>query len=315
MNTPIKEIDNNKAGIFYGFSAFTLWGSLPLYWKLLEAVPPLEILAHRIFWSFVVMGLTVFLTGGLKTLGVALTDKRKLLLIFLCGFVISANWFTYIYAVNSGFVIQASMGYYINPLVVVLLGVTVFREKMGRWQLTALILAAFGVLLIAVQYGRMPWIALILAFTFAAYGLIKKIIRMDPVSGLVLETFAVMPFALLLILNLEFAGVGALGKLPLPVIFILAGTGVITAIPLFFYARGIEKTTFSMMGFLQYIAPSINLCLGVFVFQEYFSLTHLISFCFIWVALLIFTLANLGVLKESLPDHSDHAQADKNSGS
>lgn len=298
MGNLLGKIDDNTAGVFYGFSAFVLWGLLPLYWKLLEAVPAIEILAHRIFWSFIVVTLVVIVTGRWKTFFDSLADRKKLLLIFCCGFIISLNWFTYIYAVNSGFVIEASMGYYINPLVVVLLGVTVFREKLGRWQLAALLLATAGVLIITLQYGRIPWIALLLAGTFASYGLIKKIIRLDPVSGLVLETFIVMPVALLFIINLERTGPGALGSMPAYTALILAGTGAITAIPLFLYARGIEKTTFSMMGFLQYIAPTINLLLGIFVFREYFSLTHLVSFCFIWVALIIFTLANVGLLKE-----------------
>ncbi len=303
-----RKIDDNTAGVFYGSSAFILWGLLPLYWKLLEAVPAIEILAHRIFWSFVVVTLVVLLTGGWKALFASLANRKKLLLIFSCGFIISLNWFTYIYAVNSGFVIEASMGYYINPLVVVLLGVTVFRERLGRWQLTALLLATAGVLLIALQYGRIPWIALLLAGTFASYGLIKKIIRLDPVSGLVLETFIVMPIALLYIVSLERSGSGALVTMPLYTAFILAGTGIITAAPLFFYARGIEKTTFSMMGFLQYIAPTINLLLGIFVFREYFSLIHLISFCFIWAGLIIFTLSNVGVLKNSYRVKADTAE-------
>ncbi len=308
MGNLLGKIDDNTAGVFYGFSAFVLWGLLPLYWKLLEAVPAIEILAHRIFWSFIVVTLVVIVTGRWKTFFDSLADRKKLLLIFCCGFIISLNWFTYIYAVNSGFVIEASMGYYINPLVVVLLGVTVFREKLGRWQLAALLLATAGVLIITLQYGRIPWIALLLAGTFASYGLIKKIIRLDPVSGLVLETFIVMPVALLFIINLERTGPGALGSMPAYTALILAGTGAITAIPLFLYARGIEKTTFSMMGFLQYIAPTINLLLGIFVFREYFSLTHLVSFCFIWVALIIFTLANVGILREPYTMKTDTAE-------
>ncbi len=294
-------IDSNRAGILYGFSAFTLWGLLPLYWKLLDNVPAFEILTHRIFWSFIFMGLVAVSSGRKRVILDTFRDKKKLLLIFCCGFVISLNWFTYIYAVNSGFVVEASMGYYINPLVVVLLGVTVFREPLGRWKSVALVLAALGVLIIALQYGRVPWIALSLAFTFATYGLIKKIISLDPVSGLVLETFIVMPAALFLIVNLEVTGSGALGTLPFAAILLLAGTGVVTATPLFLYARGIEKTTFSMMGFLQYIAPTITLFLGIFIFGEFFSLPHLVSFCFIWLGLAIFTMANVGILKDPLP--------------
>jgi chloramphenicol-sensitive protein RarD len=291
----------NKTGIIYGISAFLIWGILPLYWKLMQTVPAREILAHRIFWSFVFMLLVVSLTGGWREVIAGIADKRKLLLIFSCGILVSLNWFTYIYAVNTGHVIEASMGYFISPLVVVLLSVTILKEKLTRWQSAAIILAATGVMIITVQYGRVPWIALFLAVSFALYGLIKKMIRVDSITGLTLETLIVMPLALLYILSLENGGTGTIGTAPLRMTAILAGTGVITAIPLLLYARGIEKTTYSMIGFLQYITPSITLALGIFIFKEYFSLAHLVSFCFIWAALLIFTLAATGVLKEQYP--------------
>jgi chloramphenicol-sensitive protein RarD len=288
--------DENKAGIWYGVVAYTLWGILPLYWKLMQAVPAIEILAHRVLWSFVFMFLLVIFTGGWKTVALGFADKKKLLLMFLCGVLVSLNWFTYIFAVNTGHVIEASMGYFINPLVVVMLGVAVFKEKMTRWQLAAVILAAIGVLMITMQYGRVPWISLFLAGSFASYWLVKKIIRVDSITGLTMETLVIMPIALFYIIGLEKNAVGALGSAALPIVLFLAGTGVITAVPLLFYARGIEKTTFSMMGFLQYIAPSISLFLGIFIFKEYFSLFHLISFCFIWAALLIFTLDSVGII-------------------
>ncbi len=293
-----RKLDDNTVGIWYGVVAYTLWGVLPLYWKLLINVPPLEILAHRIIWSFIFMVLIVVGSGGGKALIAFLSDKKRLFYMFLCGFIISINWFTYIYAVNTNHVIEASMGYFINPLVVVLLGVSVLKEKLSRWQLTALILAAVGVLIVTVQYGRIPWIAIFLASTFALYGLIKKMARVDSITGLTLETFIVMPIALLFLLTLESQGTGAMGAAPLATKLLLAGAGIVTATPLLLFARGVERTTFSMMGFLQYIAPSITLLLGIFVFKEYFSTTHLISFCFIWAALVIFTLANIGLLKE-----------------
>jgi chloramphenicol-sensitive protein RarD len=169
---------------------------------------------------------------------------------------------------------------------------------MTRWQLAAVILASIGVLMITVQYGRVPWISLFLAFSFAAYGLVKKIIRVDSITGLTMETLVIMPAALFYIITLEKNAVGALGSAELPTVLFLAGTGVITAVPLIFYARGIEKTTFSMMGFLQYIAPSISLVLGIFIFKEHFSFLHLVSFCFIWAALLVFTLDSVGIIRD-----------------
>ncbi|MFO8191603.1 MAG: EamA family transporter RarD [Bacillota bacterium] len=298
MKPSINIKDENTAGVCYGIAAYSLWGILPLYWKLMESVPALEILAHRICWSFIFMLLVVYFYRKRSALSAIIANRKKLFLIFLCGFIVSANWFTYIYAVNSGHVIESSMGYFINPLVVVLLGVTVLHEHLGRWQLVAIILAFVGVLIITIQYGRIPWIALILAGTFALYGLIKKIIHVDSLAGLVLETLIVMPIALTYIVFLEKGGQGSLGSSAPAVFLTLAGTGVITAIPLIFYARGIERTTFSMMGFLQYIAPTLQLFLGIFIFKEYFSFSHFISFCFIWVALVIFTLASANVLKD-----------------
>ena len=308
MNESQTARDRNRAGIWYGTLSFVLWGFLPLYWKLLQTVPPLEILGHRIFWSFIFMGLVIAVTGGWKTMLAAASERRKLILMFACGIIISVNWFVYIMAVNTDQVIEASMGYFINPLVVVLLAVLVFKEALTRWQLLAIILAAGGVLIVAIQYGRFPWIALFLAGSFALYGLIKKVIGVGPITGLTLETFIVMPVALIYILYLETGGVGAMGGASLWTILILAGTGAITATPLLLYAKGIENTTFSMMGFLQYIAPSIKLFLGVVIFKEHFSIYHFLSFCLIWVGLAIFTLANLGLLKEPVPEAAEQEE-------
>lgn len=301
-----KLIDRNTAGIYYGITAYIVWGILPLYWKLLKAIPPLEILFHRIIWSFIFMALIVLVTRRWKTITGVFSNRKKLFLMFACGFIISLNWFTYIYAVNTDHVIEASMGYYINPLVIVLLGVTILKEKLSRWQLVAILLAAVGVVTITVQYGRIPWIALFLAFSFALYGLIKKMAAVESVAGLVLETLIVVPIALFFLISLERSGSGALGTFPLLTKMILAGAGVATAIPLLLFARGVERTTFSMIGFLQYIAPTLTLLLGVFVFKEHFSTVHLISFCLIWAALIIFTLSNLRILKEPVVDQIDH---------
>ncbi len=301
MDPAIIDAEKNKAGILYGASSFALWGILPLYWKLLQAVPPLEILYHRIFWSFIVMVSVVFLSKKWNDMVVIISDIRKLIPVFFCGILISINWYIYIYAVNTEQVIEASMGYYMNPLVIVLLGVTVFKERLNRWQLSAIVLAALGVIIVTVQYGRVPWIALVLACSFATYGLVKKMVAVDSITGLTMETLIVMPVALFFILKLETGGTGTFVTAPFALSLILAGSGIVTATPLLLYARGIEKTTFSMIGFLQYIAPSINLFLGIFVFREHFTLSHLISFCFIWAGLVIFTMSNVGILRESLP--------------
>ncbi len=305
MKISVDSIDQNRLGVLYGTASYVLWGLLPLYWKLVETVPHIQVLGHRIFWSFVFMVIIVVITGGWKTIVAIAANRRKLLLMFLCGIIISLNWYVYIYAINTDQVIEASMGYFINPLVVVLLGVLVFKEKLSKWQITALVLAAAGVLLVALQYARFPWIALALAGTFATYGLIKKIIMVHPITGLTLETLIVSPIALFYLLSLEVAGTGAMGSSGWGLVLLLAGTGAVTSTPLLLYAKGIENTTFSMMGFLQYIAPSINLFLGVVVFREYFSLYHFLSFCLIWAGLAIFTLSNLGILRETATVSSD----------
>ena len=301
MGPAIIDAKKNKAGMLYGAFSFVLWGVLPLYWKLLQAVPPLEILYHRIFWSFVIMVAVVFLSKKWESMVDIFCDVRKLIPVFLCGILISINWYIYIYAVNTDQVIEASMGYYMTPLVMVMLGVTVFKERLNRWQLSAIVLAALGVIIVTVQYGRVPWIALVLACSFAIYGLVKKMVAVDSIIGLTMETLIVMPVALFFIIKLETGGTGTFVTAPFALSLILAGSGIVTATPLLLYARGIEKTTFSMIGFLQYIAPSINLFLGIFVFKEHFTLSHLISFCFIWAGLVIFTMSNVGILRESLP--------------
>ena len=298
-----KKIDSSdNLGIVYGLSAFFIWGMLPLYWKLLQSVPAFEILTHRFLWSFVFMAFIVSFTGGFRSLLAVIKDRKKLLTMFLCGFVISLNWYTFIYAVTSDFVIEASMGYYINPLVVVMLGVLVFKERLNSWQIAAFILAAIGVVLITIQYGRIPWIAFTLAATFSFYGMLKKKAQVDPATGLILETAVITPIALFFIYTWESSGTGAFMGAAMPIPLFLMGAGIVTATPLLLYARGVEKTAFSMMGFLQYITPTANLLLGVFVFKEDFSLLHFFSFCFIWAALIIFTLARIGILKSDRPD-------------
>jgi chloramphenicol-sensitive protein RarD len=301
MGPAVIDAEKNKVGMLYGASSFALWGVLPLYWKLLQTVPPLEIFYHRILWSFAIMIIVVFLSNKFNDMVAMLSDIRKLAPIFLCGILISVNWYIYIYAVNTDQVIEASMGYYMNPLVMVLFGVTIFKERLNRWQLSAIVLAVLGVIIVTVQYGRIPWIALVLAGSFATYGLVKKMVAAESIIGLTAETLVVMPLALFFILKLETGGTGTFVTAPLTLSIILAGSGIVTATPLLLYARGIEKTTFSTIGFLQYIAPSINLFLGIFIFKEPFTLPLLVSFCFIWTGLVIFTMSNVGILRESLP--------------
>jgi chloramphenicol-sensitive protein RarD len=292
-------------GIWYSVMAYMAWGVLPLYWKLLNMVPALEILAHRILWSFLFVIILLLATGGWKTLRSTFNNKRDFLFVCLGGCFVSINWFTYIWAVNSNQVIEASMGYYINPLVVVLLGVTVLKEKLTRWQGVAIALAAMGVIVLTVQYGRVPIIALVLAGSFSIYGLIKKMIHVDPVTGLALETLIVMPAALIYILTKEVQGTGALGHISPWTTIILFGSGIATAAPLLLFSKGVQRIKFSTIGFLQYMTPTITLILGIFVFKEYFSVTHFISFGFIWAGLIIYLVSNIGALRGAGPRAND----------
>lgn len=276
-------------GILFGVLAFIMWGSLPVYWKLLNAIPALEILAHRITWSFVFVTILLIIKGDYQTLKLVLKNKKQLKLIFIAAVLISVNWFTYIWAVNSNFVLQASLGYYINPLVVSLLSMIVFKERFNRKKTVALFLAAVGVMILTMQYGQIPWVALILAFTFAFYGLVKKVLMVDSITGMALETLVITPIALLYLGYLQGTGAGSFFVLPTPTVLLLMFSGVATATPLLWFAKCTQLVQFSTIGFMQYIAPTISFFLGVFLFKEEFSALHLLSFCFIWTALIIYT--------------------------
>lgn len=280
---------NKKIGIIYGVMAFTAWGLLPIYWKLLNRVPALEILAHRIVWSFVFVTALLLIKGDFNTLKVILASKRKLLLVLAGAILVSINWYTYIWAVNANFVLQTSMGYYINPLIVSLLSMFVLKEKFNRGKILALILAATGVLILTVQYGEIPWVALILATSFALYGLVKKVLNLDTITVLALETLMITPIAFIYISRLQLSGAGSFFSISIPVMFFLIFSGIVTATPLLWFARGTQLVEFSTIGFLQYIAPTISFFLGVFLFKEEFSTAHLISFGFIWTAVIIYT--------------------------
>ncbi|MFN2363986.1 MAG: EamA family transporter RarD [Halarsenatibacteraceae bacterium] len=286
-----KNTYNQKLGVIYGVLAFTAWGLLPIYWKLLNQVPALEILAHRIVWSFVFVTALLIVKSDFQTLKVILASRRKTLLIMAGAVLISINWFTYIWAVNANFVLQTSMGYYINPLVVSILSMIVLKEKFNKGKILALVLATIGVLILTIQYGEVPWVALILAISFALYGLVKKILNLDAITSLALETLMITPIAIFYIGRIQLIGTGSFFSISIPVMFFLIFSGIVTATPLLWFAKGTQLVEFSTIGFLQYIAPTISFFLGVFLFNEEFSTAHLISFSFIWVALIIYTIA------------------------
>ncbi|MFC0524259.1 EamA family transporter RarD [Pontibacillus salicampi] len=280
-----------KLGIFYTLSAYTLWGVLPLYWKVIQDVPAGEILAHRIVWSFLLMLAIVLVTRNGKELlqetKALLKNKKKTIGITLASLTISVNWLTYIWAVNADHVVEVSLGYYINPLISIVLGMLVLKEKLSPWQVVSFVLAGIGVANLIFQFHQVPWVALLLAFSFGTYGLLKKQIQLSSMFGLTIETLIVTPIALLYLVQSGPASF----TISTVVTALLIGAGVMTAIPLLFFASGARRIPLSMVGFLQYIAPTLMLLLGVFLYKEPFTETHLVSFLFIWSALIIYSLS------------------------
>jgi chloramphenicol-sensitive protein RarD len=291
------EEQNSKeltSGIWYTAFAYIFWGILPLYWKLLEKVPAVEILAHRIVWSFVfIMCLLVFykkwdlLKRNFKEI---FHSRSQCFAVIASSLLISTNWLVYIWAVNSDHIIETSLGYYINPLISVLLGMVFLKEKLSFWQFVSFALAFVGVVILTVQYGQIPWIALTLAISFGLYGLTKKVTKLDSMIGLMFETLIVVPLASLYLIFLAGQGSASFGT-SFSTTLLFIGAGVATGLPLLWFAQGAKTVPLAMIGFLQYIAPSISLLLGIFIYHEHFSKTHLVSFLFIWTALALFSLS------------------------
>ena len=293
------KISEKTLGFVYGLLAFIIWGFLPLYWKMLSQVPASETLAHRVLWSFVFLAAIIVILRRAGSLTQYLLDKKKLMLIAVCSLLISINWFLYIWAVNNNHVIEASMGYYMLPLISVFLGVVFLKEKITTWQCLAIVMAVIGVLIVTIEYGRVPWVALALAVTFGLYGLVKKLLKVEPLSGLTLETAIIAPFAAGYIIFKQLQGVGAFGADYLTITLLLIGAGIVTAIPLLWFAESAKRIELSTIGFMEYVAPTISLLLGIFVFREDFTGTHLTSFIFIWIAIAIYSISKYSAMKET----------------
>ena len=286
-------------GVLAGIGASSVWGALVLYWYALQQVPSLEILAHRIVWSLVFMAPVVLCTRRMPEVRAALLDRGTLLRIFCSAAFIACNWGMYIYAVTSGQVLEASLGYYINPLVNVLLGFAVLRERPSRLQWFAIALAALGVLYSLVVGGHMPWLALTLAFSFSLYGFMRKTVRVDSAPGLLLETCLLTPFALAWMLWVH--GQGELFFNPVQetqASLLLIGGGVVTAVPLLLFSYAARHVSLITLGLLHYASPTATLLLGITVMGAQVERTTLITFCCIWSALAIYTWCGLRRFKK-----------------
>lgn len=290
--------DNQSfVGIIYAVIAFASWGVLPLYWKLLANIPAEEILASRIIFAFAIVFSILAYKKHLYKLKEILINKEKLFPTIFSAIMISINWFVYIWAVKSNKLIEVSLGYYINPLIVVLLGMLVLKERLSRIQLLSLFLAAIGVAVMTMSYGKMPWISLTLAFSFGIYGLAKKIIKTESIVSLGVETLIMLPIAVSFLFYKGLSSSQSIMAIKYSSALLLPFTGVATAGPLICFAEAAKRIPLSMLGFLQYIYPTLSLLIGIFIFKEEFTKAHLIGFAFIWLGLIIYSLSQFRVEK------------------
>lgn len=278
-----------RRGVIYAAAAFFIWGLFPLYWKPLHEVPALQILCHRIVWSAVFVAMILVWQRNWRWLGEALRDVHKLKIFALSSFLLSLNWLIYIWAVNENRVVEASLGYFINPLVNVLLGRFFLGERLTRTQSLAVGLATLGVAWITLGVGSLPWVALTLAGSFGLYGLLRKKAPLPSLEGLALETFMMTPPALILLFWLHSQGQGAFGTLGLGLDLLLMGAGVVTAIPLLLFASGARRLKLATVGLIQYLGPTIQLMLGVLLYGEPFGPERAIGFALIWAALALYS--------------------------
>jgi chloramphenicol-sensitive protein RarD len=280
----------SNRGILYGISAYLMWGFFPLYFKALQSVPALEIMFHRVVWSFLFLAGVILVKKEWSNFKVELRKPRVVAIYALAAVLLAANWLVYIFGINSGQVVETSLGYFINPLFSVALGMIFLGEKLRPIQWLPIGLATAGVIYLTIQVGTLPWIALALAFTFGFYGLLKKIAPLGALHGLTLETTILFLPALGYLLYAESQGNAAFGHASWSVTLLLALTGVVTAIPLLLFAAAARAVPLYMIGILQYIAPTGQFLLGVLVFGEAFTSARLVGFSIIWFALLLYSV-------------------------
>lgn len=286
-------MSNEKKGVWAAFLAYAIWGSFPLYWKMLEHVDSMEILLGRVIWSFVFTVLVVILIGKRKELVADIkylwTNKKVFWLLAAASFFISMNWYLYIWAVTHERIIETSLGYYINPLLSVIFGVIFFKESLNRTQWVATGIALIAVLILTINYGTVPWVALLLALSFATYGVLKKKITFDATRGLALETLFILPFALGYYVYLFMTEQASFLHVDAKTNILMILSGVVTAVPLILFAKGAQNIPLYLLGFIQYVSPTTMLILGVVLYKEPFSQVELLAFSIIWVALLLFS--------------------------
>lgn len=277
-------------GTWYAVGAYALWGLLPVYWKWLHHVQALQVLCHRIGWSFLTLVVVILLLRQGRPLLSSLASLRVIAVYALAAVLIGVNWLTYIWAVGAGYIVETSLGYFINPLLSVLLGVVFFRERLRAWQWAAIALAAAGVLSLTFAYGSLPWIALTLAVTFGLYGLVKKTAPLGSLHGLTLETGVLLLPATMFLMHADLSGRGSFLHAGVLTDALLSGSGFITVVPLLLFASAARRIRLSLIGILQYIAPTLQFLIGVLVYREPFPVARLVGFGIVWLALAIYAV-------------------------
>jgi chloramphenicol-sensitive protein RarD len=284
--------DRSRSGGWLAAGAYSIWGLFPIYWKLIEDVPAMQLIAHRIIWSFLVLipvalgrrsrGASVYTGGDLPSHG------RIVAVYALAGALIAVNWFLYVWAVNHDFIVETSLGYFITPLISVLIGVVILGERLRRWQWVAVAFAAAGVAYLTWSYSALPWIAVGLALSFGTYGFVKKKAPYPALLGLTIETGTLFIPAIVYLLLAERASIGAFGHTSGVATVLMAGSGIVTTVPLLMFATAAQRVPLSLLGIIQYISPTLQFVIGVFVYDEPFSQQQLIGFSLVWCALVVF---------------------------
>ncbi len=282
-----------KRGPLYVLTCYILWGVLPVFWKLLAAVDSLYVLAGRIVWSLVFISVILAARRGFGAVRAVLGDRRELGRLALAGIFVCVNWGSYIWAVNSGHMLDASLAYYMNPILAILLGTVVFRERLTGLQWLSVAVTFTGLVITILRYRQIPWVALIIGGSFAVYGAIKKGVHVDAGVSVFFETLVLSPFALVFMAAAEVRGAGAVGVLHGWQWLLLPAAGVVTTVPLLFFAKGIKSTPMTLSGILMYINPTLQLLLSVLLYQEEFTTTHAILFGFVWSGLALYLLSSL----------------------
>jgi chloramphenicol-sensitive protein RarD len=297
MSLPNQQQNLYKSGLVYALLSYSAWGVFPLYWKLLKHVPPQQILAHRIIWSLLFLFLILAWRRD-RVFIKYLTSPNILWTLLITSALIGGNWFVYIYAINSSHIVDASLGYYINPMVNILLGVVFMKERLSRIQLIAVAFALAGVAYLTFHYGKLPSISLVLAISFGLYGLMRKKANLQSMPGLMVETLILAPVALWYLWFMESGGAGVFGhNTTLSDILLIVG-GPVTALPLFWFGIAATRIPLSTLGFIQYLSPTIQLLIGVFVFGEPFDSAYMISFALVWTGLGIYSYSVLLTMRQ-----------------